>query len=258
MHVHVALTPSDFPGLALGGRTVLVVDVLRATTTVVAACTAGCARIVPVRDRDAALAAAAHYPFADVLLAGERGGMMIAGFHLGNSPLEYVAERVAGRTVIFTTTNGTDAMLQAGRAAAGAAAALVNVGAAARWALEQQRDLTILCAGERREFSLEDAVCAGIVVERMLTDAGSIELSDAALAALRLGEHYAGRLDRLALESEWGRHLARQGRTADLDACLCLAASPVVPVFEAGVIVPGPGASSAAGAARSRERGRER
>ena len=61
-----------------------------------------------------------------------------------------------------------------------------------------------------------------------------------ALAALRLGEHYAARLDRLAAESEWGRHLARQGRDVDLDVCLRLDTSPMVPVFEGGVIVPGP------------------
>jgi 2-phosphosulfolactate phosphatase len=258
MRVHVALTPADFPGLALEGRAALVVDVLRATTTVVAACAAGCARIVPVADRDAALAAAARYPLGDALLAGERGGMMIAGFHLGNSPLEFVSERVAGRTVILTTTNGTEAMLHACRAAVAATAALVNAAAAARWALEQGRDVTILCAGERRAFSLEDTVCAGIVVERMLSEGGAVELTDAALAALRLGEHYAGRLDRLALESEWGRNLGRQGRAADLEACLRLATSPLVPVFEAGMIVPGPGSPGVGGDARGPARGRSR
>ena len=113
MRVHVALTPAEFPGLALEDRAAVAVDVFRATTTLVAACAAGCARIVPVSDRDAAVAAAAQYPSAEVLLAGERGGSMIEGFDLGNSPLEYVAERVAGRTLIFTTTNGTEAMIHA-------------------------------------------------------------------------------------------------------------------------------------------------
>jgi len=246
----VALAPADFPGLALDGRAALVVDVLRATTTAVAACAAGCARIVPVADRDAAIAAAARYPPGEALLAGERDGRTITGFHLGNSPLEYVPERVAGRTVIFTTTNGTGAMLHAGRAAAAALAALVNVGAAARWALEQDRDLTVLCAGEKRAFALEDAVCAGLLVERLLAESGSIELTDAALAALRLGEHYAEHLDRLGHESAWGRALARQGRAEDLDACLRLGTSPQVPVFEAGVIVPGPGSPAPEAVAR--------
>lgn len=240
MHVHVALTPAEFPGLALGDRAAVVVDVLRATTTLVAACAAGCARIVPVADRDAALAAAAQYPAGEVLLAGERGGAMIPGFDLGNSPIEYVPERVAGRTLVFTTTNGTEAMLHARRAPAAATAALVNVAGAARWALEQGRDLTVLCAGERRAFSLEDAVCAGLVVGCVLAELASADLTDAALAAMRLGELYAGRLDRLAVESEWGRKLARQGRIADLDACLKLGTSALVPVFDDGVIVPGP------------------
>ncbi len=253
MRAHVALTPADFRGLALADRAAVVVDVLRATTTVVAACAAGCARIVPVADRDAALAAAAGYAVGDVLLAGERGGRTIAGFHLGNSPLEFVAERVAGRTLIFTTTNGTEAMLHAGRAAAAAAAALVNVTAAARWAIEQDRDLTVLCAGERGAFSLEDAVCAGLFVGGVLAEVPSLDLTDAALAALRLGEYYAERLDHLALESEWARNLARQGRAADLEACLRPATSSLVPIFEAGVIFPGPGLEKSA-PARERDR----
>jgi len=240
MRVHVALTPAEFPGLALEDRVAVAVDVFRATTTLVAACAAGCARIVPVSDRDAAVTAAARYPAAEVLLAGERGGSMIEGFDLGNSPLEYVAERVAGRTLIFTTTNGTEAMIHARRAPVAATAALVNVAAAARWALDQDRDLTVLCAGEKRTFSLEDAVCAGLLVAHVLAEAASVEVTDAARAVLRLGEHYAARLDRLAVESEWGRKLARQGRAADLDACLRLDTSSVVPVFEGGVIVTGP------------------
>lgn len=253
MRVDVALTPADFPGLALGDRAAIVVDVLRATTTVVAACAAGCARIVPVADREAAIAAAARYPAEEVLLAGERGGRMIAGFHLGNSPLEFVAERVAGRTVIFTTTNGTEAMLHAGRAAAGAAAALVNVAAAAQWAIGQDRDLTVLCAGERGAFSLEDAVCAGLVVAQVLAEAASVDLTDAALGALRLGDYYGERLDRLALDSEWARNLARQGQSADLEACLRPGMSPLVPVIESGVILPGP-APRAGAAPRERRR----
>jgi 2-phosphosulfolactate phosphatase len=132
-----------------------------------------------------------------------------------------------------------------------ATAALVNLDAAARWALEQERDVTVLCAGERRAFSLEDAVCAGMLVDRLLGAAGAVEISDAALAALRLGEHYAERLERIGIESEWGRQLGRQGRAADLDACLRLSTSTVVPVFDKGAIVRGAAAAAPAG-----ERGR--
>src|SRR5260370_27241060 len=109
MRVHVALTPADASGLALAGWAAVVVDVLRATTTVVAACTAGCARVIPVADVNAAHERARQFPDGEVLLAGERGGEPIAGFHLGNSPLEFTSERVGGRTVLLTTTNGTAA-----------------------------------------------------------------------------------------------------------------------------------------------------
>ena len=127
MRVHVALTPADAAGLALDGWAAVVVDVLRATTSVVAACTAGCARVIPVADVNAALERARQCPDDEVLLAGERGGEPIAGFHLGNSPLEFTAERVGGRTIVLTTTNGTAAMLNACTAAEGAVAALTNV-----------------------------------------------------------------------------------------------------------------------------------
>ena len=167
----MALTPAEFSDAPLPGRVALAVDVLRATTASVAACDAGCRRLVPVPDAEAAEAMAAR-DGTDTVLAGERGGEALAGFDLGNSPAEFTADRVGGRTVVLTTTNGTAAMLTAARAAAAGLAALTNVTAAARWALEQGRDVTILCAGDNGAFSLEDTVCAGLLVAR-LTDAVS-------------------------------------------------------------------------------------
>jgi 2-phosphosulfolactate phosphatase len=240
MRVHVALTPADPGASALGERAAIAVDVLRATTTVVAACGAGCRRVVPVADGDAAVAAAAGFARDEVLLAGERGGEPIAGFDLGNSPLEFTAERVAGRTVILTTTNGTATMRGASAAGAGAAAALTNVGAIADWAIAQGRDVTVLCAGDDGALSLEDAICAGLVVARMAARAPDLELSDGARLARCLGAYYEGRLGEVRTHSRWARRLAANGRAADIDACLRLDTTRLVPVFEAGAIVPGP------------------
>src|SRR5262249_17832657 len=131
MRVHVALTPADASGLALDGHTALVVDVLRATTSVVAACAAGCVRGIPVADACAAREGLNRFAADETLLAGERGGEPIAGFHLGNSPLEFTADRVRGKTIFLTTTNGTAAMRTAASAASAAVAALTNVSAAA-------------------------------------------------------------------------------------------------------------------------------
>jgi 2-phosphosulfolactate phosphatase len=252
MRVHVALTPAEFPDAPLSGRVALAVDVLRATTASVAACDAGCRRVVPVPDAEAAEAMAAR-DGTDTVLAGERGGEALAGFHLGNSPAEFTADRVGGRTVVLTTTNGTAAMLAASRAAAAGLAALTNVTAAARWALEQDRDVSILCAGDNGAFSLEDTVCAGLLVGRLADASPGAVLSEGAQAALGLGRHYGTRLDRLAEDSSWARRLLRLGRAADVTWCLRTDVSLVVPVFVAGGFVPRRAASPAA-AARSESR----
>ena len=241
MRVHVALTPGEFPDLELEGHAALVVDVLRATSMVIAACDAGCGRVIPVasaaeaRERASALAPEA------VLLAGERGGENIEGFDLGNSPLDCIPERIAGRHIVLTTTNGTAAMLKASQAARAAIAALTNVGAAVRWGASQGRDLTVLCSGDRGGFSLEDAVCAGLLVDGIASAVAGARLSDSAQAARALGVLYRPRLDRLRDDSGWARHLEAQRRGRDLDCCLRLDASALVPVLAGGVITGGPG-----------------
>ncbi|HSE04022.1 MAG TPA: 2-phosphosulfolactate phosphatase [Methylomirabilota bacterium] len=231
----MALTPAEFADLPLAGCTALAVDVLRATTAVVAACEAGCRRVVPVPDQ---AAAESRRDGADVLLAGERGGEAIAGFHLGNSPVEFTRDRVAGRTVVLTTSNGTAAMLTAAGADAAGVAALTNVTAAADWAVGEARDVSILCAGDSGAFSLEDAVCAGLLVARLAAAVPGAALSGGAAAALGLGRHYAPRLDRLAADSRWARNLLRLGREADVACCLRADTSRMVPVFAAGGFEP--------------------
>jgi len=253
MRVHVALTPGEFPGLALGGRAALVVDVLRATSMVIAAFDAGCARVIPVAN--AALARERHRAMATerVLLAGESGGEQIEGFDLGNSPLDCRPERVGGRTILLTTTNGTAAMLKASQADVAAVAALTSVGAAVRWAVSEGRDLTVLCAGEKGGFSLEDAVCAGLLADGIGRAVAGATLSDAAQAARCLGVFYGARLDRLRRDSGWARHLEARRRGADLDCCLRLDVSALVPVLAGGTITLKPGAlTSPAGGADTR------
>lgn len=234
MRVHVVLTPAEFAGLELAGRTALAVDVLRATTAAVAACEAGCRSLIPVADAETAVARAARCPPGEAVLAGERDGEAIPGFDLGNSPAEFTPERVGERTVILTTTNGTTAMLVAARAEAAGLAALTNVTAAARWALGRRRDVTVLCAGDAGSFSLEDVVCAGLLVASLAAGAPAVALSDAAEAAVAVGRYYAPRLARIGEDSRWARRLVHRGREGDLAWCLRADVSGVVPVLSAG------------------------
>ncbi len=229
MRVHVALTPGAFPDLALAGRSALVVDVLRATSMVIAAFDAGCTRVIPVADAARARERARALAPEPILLAGESGGENIEGF----------PSRVGGRSLLLTTSNGTAAMLKALEAASAGIAALTNVSAAARWAVSQGRDLTVLCAGDRGGFSLEDAVCAGLLADGIAQAVDGSRLSDEAQAARALGVLYGARLDRLRHDSGWARRLEAGRRGPDLDCCLRLDASALVPVLAGGVIIGG-------------------
>ncbi len=224
-----AITPADLYQVSA-----IVVDVIRASTTIVTALVNGCAAIVPVADGDAARARAAALG-GGALVAGERRGETIAGFMLGNSPLEFTAERVRGRTVVFTTSNGTRALLAARAADAIAVGGLVNLGAVAAWAVARGRDVTVVCAGERGALSLEDHVCAGLLIDRLTRLADGATLTAAAEVAMKAGQQYEDGVARLAQDSAWARRLASRGRAADIAACLALDSVGLVPVYLADV-----------------------
>ena len=233
MRVDVAVTPDGLDRAAVPTSTVLVVDVLRASTCIVTAFANGCAAIVPVATPEEARARLAGLP--EALVAGERRGEPLQGFDLGNSPLEFTRARIGGRAVIMTTSNGTRALLAARGAAAIGVAAFVNLGAAAAWALAGRRDVLLLCSGERGARSLEDHVCAGLLAERLLVAEPGADATPAAKEAAELARPYGKDVGRLARDSSWARHLASRGRAADVAACLTLDTATVVPVYRADV-----------------------
>jgi 2-phosphosulfolactate phosphatase len=233
MRVDVAVTPDGLDRAAVARCTVLVIDVLRASTCIVTALVNGCAGIVPVATPEEARTRMAALP--DALVAGERRGEPLEGFDLGNSPLEFTRERIGGRAVIMTTSNGTRALLAARGAAAIGVAAFVNLAAAAAWALGPRRDVLLLCSGERGARSLEDHVCAGLLAERLLAGEHGAHATPAAEAAAAVARPYGKDIGRLARDSSWARHLASRGRGADVAACLSLDTATLVPVYHPDV-----------------------
>ncbi|MGH7355175.1 MAG: 2-phosphosulfolactate phosphatase [Candidatus Rokuibacteriota bacterium] len=232
MRVDVAPTPDAVAPATLPGAVVLVVDVLRASTSIITALANGCAAVVPVAEPEEARRRAAAIPGA--LVAGERRGEPLDGFDLGNSPLEFAPERVAGRTIVMTTSNGTRALCAVRGAADVGIGALVNLEAAAAWAAGRGRDVLVVCAGERGVRSLEDWVCAGLLAERIALRTGAV-LADGAAAASAAGRAYAGDVSRLARDSRWARHLTASGRGRDVAACLALDTTTLVPLYRANV-----------------------
>jgi len=241
VRVDVAVTPDGLDRAAVATSTVLVIDVLRASTSIITALVNGCAGVVPVAEPDEARRRAAAEPGS--LVAGERRGDPLEGFDLGNSPLEFTRERVGGRTVFLTTSNGTGALLAVRAAAAIGVAAFVNAGAAAAWALAADRSLVIACAGDVGRRSLEDEVCAGLIVEQVRAARPDAVLGPGAEDLAGQARPYAKDLGRLAQDSPWARRLGNRGRGADLAACLTLDTVSLVPVYRPNVdrIVAPPG-----------------
>ena len=232
MIIDVAFSRLDPVRRSASGRAVAVIDVIRATTTITMALHHGCAGVIPVRTLSEARAVARRLG-GGILLAGERGADKAAGFELGNSPAEYGRERVKGKVVVLTTTNGTRAFQAAPGAQAIIACSFLNAAAAARWLAGTGFDILIVCAGTHGHFCMEDAVGSGMLIDRLLSIATrAFELSDAARAAHQLFATYRDDLLGMLQGSEWGRNIIQKGFGADLEICAQVDLTDIVPVMQ--------------------------
>ena len=215
MRVGVLLAPRD--GAVPPSAAAVVIDVLRATSTLSAARAHGAARILPAASPEEAAALRRQHPGA--LLCGERESLKIPGFDLGNSPLEYDPARVAGRTLIFCSTNGSCALVSASRARRRLLGAFVNARAVIE-ALEGEREVMVVCAGNRGAPSLEDAACAGLLCER-LERRGAVVGGGAARLARSLAPRDAAEVQAVVQGSAHGRELRALGAryAADVEWC---------------------------------------
>ena len=232
MRISVAPVPREFAG-AGPGSAVVVIDVFRASTTITAALAGGARFVLPVADVEQAMKLAEPYAENEVLLGGERECQRIEGFQLGNSPREYTREVVAGKVIIFTTTNGTRALNAAKDAATVIVGGFVNFSAVAD-AVAGHEAVTILCAGNNGRLSLEDFACAGGLVARLARKES--QLDDAALAARAAYKNLKTDLVRTLVATEHALRLADLGFRADLDFALKVDSLPVVPRLNEGRI----------------------
>jgi 2-phosphosulfolactate phosphatase len=208
---------------------VVVIDVLRAASTIVSALGAGATGVLPQGGVDEARARAR----ADgALLGGEREGLAPPGFDLGNSPRDYDAARCAGRLVVLSTTNGTQAVLAARGSRRVLAAGLLNVEATARaLAAGGAQDVLLLCSGSRGEVAADDVAAAGCLAGHLLLLAAA-QPSDAARVALALFDAWKHDLPGLLARSLSGRRLARIGLTRDIEDCARIDSLPLVAALD--------------------------
>lgn len=232
MKVDVFFTAGSAEGASLAGATAVVIDVIRATSTIIEALANGARAIYPTVSTEEAIRLASSLGRDDTLLCGERKGLKVEGFDLGNSPLEYTPPRVRDKRLVMSTTNGTRAFAAAAGADRVLAASYLNLSAAAR-AVASAETLVLVCAGKEDRFSLDDAVCAGLLLARAreLGPPGEPELNDAARAALDLARSHRPDRDFLAGTAA-GRALLQVGLGDDLPFCAQQDRHDVVPEME--------------------------
>ncbi len=234
MRLDVLLLPRELSVRPRPELYAAVVDVLRATTSIVIAFQHGCRSILPVASPEEAHRARAAIP--EAILAGEEGGQPIQGFDLGNSPSEFSREAVNGRDVILTTSNGTKTLRAVGDGRTVAIGAFWNRAAVGDWLVARGADSLIVCSGYEGGFSLEDAVCAGAIVDRAVSLATRLSLGDGARACQVLWEKFASDLPRLLPETAWGHRMSALGFGPDLTMCAQVDVTDVVPRMDGGRI----------------------
>jgi len=226
--VHVHLLHQCIPEGRLAGGMAVVIDVLRAGTTIVHALAAGCVSVRPCAEVEEARNLANNLPAGKVLLGGERDGQPLPGFDLGNSPREYTPARCKNTTLVLTTTNGTHALLKAAEAERVVIAAFVNFSAVCEQLRQDPRPLHIVCAGTQGEITMEDTLLAGALVD-CLSENQNVRLNDSARLAWDCFENH-GRMLQAALElSHGGVHLISLGYQDDIVAAAQIDKFALVP-----------------------------
>lgn len=232
------LTPTDsVPDCAIA------IDVLRATTTIATALNAGAEAVQAFSDMEKLMQVSEQWPPEKRLRAGERGGSTVAGCDLGNSPLDCTPERVKGKRLFISTTNGTRALQCVQNAPVVLAAALVNRQAVVQYVLAQQPEtLWLVGSGWEGSFSLEDTVCAGAIahslLEKLNTPLDELAGNDEVIGAIALYEQWKDRLLKLFHHASHGKRLLRLDCHEDLKYCAQTDILDVLPIQkEPGVLV---------------------
>jgi 2-phosphosulfolactate phosphatase len=231
--IEVCFSPLLYPSFHKDDAVVVITDVLRASSAICTAFMNGVDRIIPVATVEEAL----DYKQRGYLVAAERDGIKIDFADFGNSPFNFTTERVKYQTVVYSTTNGTQAVHLASNSHAVIISSFLNLTATCNWLKKQKRDVIILCAGWKNKFSLEDTVHAGAIVGQLMQNPDFSTTCDSALAALDLWQLAKNDL-RGYLEKAAQRTRLKKNNLDDvIDYCLTLDLTDIIPKFDENVLV---------------------
>ncbi|MCB0770546.1 MAG: 2-phosphosulfolactate phosphatase [Flavobacteriales bacterium] len=232
--VEVCFTPGQYPLYAPEMGIVVVIDVLRATSAMVAAFEHGVDRIIPVSTVEEARQ---YFDRPDHIVAAERDGEIVDGFAYGNSPLAYVDRDLSGKTIVMTTTNGTKAINLAKDARMLVIGSFLNLTALGDWLLHQNDNILLLCSGWKDKFNLEDSVFAGALMERLLQSGKFGVEEDSSIAAKYMYLAARDNVMGILKAAPRRRRIEQLRMHADVKYCLTPDQSTAIPVLRNGELV---------------------
>jgi len=225
--LHVCLSPALLPLYKVDEYITVIVDIFRATSSICYGIENGADAIIPVAEVEECIAyrdKETHF-----LLAAERNGEVVAGFDFGNSPFSYTKEKVGGKTVVLTTTNGTNALHLSRSAKKIVIGSFLNLTSLCNWLKTQNENVLLVCAGWKNNFNLEDTLFSGAVVDQLKS--GDFKTDDAAIASNDLYQLAKNDLNAYLEKTSHSERLKKLGIEADIAFCLSVDITTAIPIL---------------------------
>lgn len=233
LKIETCLTPALLPLYQIENSIVVIIDIFRATSSICYGIENGAEAIIPVAQVEECVAY--REKGLDYLLAAERNGEVVAGFDFGNSPFSYTKEKVAGKTIVLTTTNGTQALHLSRAAKKIVIGSFLNLSSLCDWLQNQQENILLVCAGWKNNFNLEDTLFAGAVVDQL--KASGYKLDDPSIAANDLYQLAKNDLNLYLQKTAHSERLKKLGIEEDIRFCLQVDLTTAIPVLEGEKLV---------------------
>ena len=231
--IEVCFSPGEYHLYEADFQLVVVLDVLRATSAICTAMEHGVKEIIPV----ASVEEARQLQSEGYLAAAERGGQIVEGFDMGNSPFSYMDPALKGKSVVLTTTNGTKAINMAKDKETVVIGSLNNLDALCHWLIRQRRDILVLGSGWKDKFNLEDTICAGAIADKCLKSGRFFADEDSTVAAKFIYRSARDNMFAFLKASSHRRRLRKLNLNEDVKYCLTPNNCSAIPILENGSLV---------------------
>lgn len=236
MNIDIIISANHIEESALKDKVVVVIDMLRATSVITTAFMNGCKEVIPYLTVEEARKKSEEFKSGQCVLGGERKAVKIEGFNLSNSPLEYTKDIVKDKTVIMTTTNGTRTLTECANAKRVFVGAMINGKAVAKKLIELSEDVVIVNAGTNGQFSMDDFICAGYMINEMLNMSSKLYLSDIAKTANYIYENNTG-IESFIKDARHYGVMKDLGLMKDIEYCMKKNITNIVPEYKDGHII---------------------